>query len=81
MPDIWEGKNIADFVDPEIMSKLEALEKEEEEREQNGFYKLDALEYDSGQKFLYFMKTEENFKTTYIQLNSITPDFLENPAK
>jgi len=47
VPEIWEGKNIADFVDPEIMTKLEALEKEEEEREQNGFYKLDGLEYDS----------------------------------
>merc|ERR1739838_1207351 len=30
VPENWEGKNIADFVDPEIMSKLEALEKEEE---------------------------------------------------
>jgi len=47
VPEIWEGKNIADFVDPDIMQKLEALEKEEEEREQNGFYKLDGLEYDS----------------------------------
>jgi len=47
VPEIWEGKNIADFVDPDIMEKLAALEKEEEEREQNGFYKLDGLEYDS----------------------------------
>ena len=48
VPEIWEGKNIADFVDPDIMEKLAALEKEEEEREQTGFYKLDGLEYDSG---------------------------------
>ena len=48
IPEIWEGKNIADFVDPDIMSKLDALEKEEEEREKNGFYNLDGLNYDSG---------------------------------
>lgn len=53
VPEIWEGKNIADFVDPDIMEKLAALEKEEEEREQNGFYKLDGLEYDSGTRVLF----------------------------
>ena len=52
IPEIWEGKNIADFVDPDIMAKLDALEKEEEEREKNGFYKLDGLNYDSGKKTL-----------------------------
>lgn len=31
VPEIMDGKNIADFVDPDIMSKLEMLEKEEEE--------------------------------------------------
>ena len=48
IPEIWEGKNIADFVDPDIIAKLDALEKEEEEREKNGFYNLDGLNYDSG---------------------------------
>jgi len=47
IPEIWEGKNIADFVDPDIIAKLDALEKEEEEREKNEFYKLDGLNYDS----------------------------------
>ncbi|KAJ3425829.1 nucleolar gtp-binding protein [Anaeramoeba flamelloides] len=31
IPEIWEGKNIADFIDPEIERKLDELEKEEEE--------------------------------------------------
>ena len=31
VPEIMDGKNIADFVDPDILSKLEMLEKEEEE--------------------------------------------------
>jgi len=38
IPEIWNGHNIADFVDPEIFEKLEELEKEEAIREQAGFY-------------------------------------------
>ena len=33
MPEIYNGKNIADFIDPEIEAKLEELEREEEELE------------------------------------------------
>jgi nucleolar GTP-binding protein len=33
IPEIVDGKNVADFVDPDIMEMLERLEKEEEERE------------------------------------------------
>jgi len=38
IPEIFEGKNVADFIDPDIMEKLEALEAEEEAREQAGEY-------------------------------------------
>ena len=38
MPEIMDGKNIADFIDPEILEKLEALEREEEKLEAEGFY-------------------------------------------
>lgn len=38
VPEIWEGHNIADFVDPDILKKLEELEKEEELREKAGMY-------------------------------------------
>ncbi|EDV20962.1 Nucleolar GTP-binding protein 1 [Trichoplax sp. H2] len=38
VPEIYEGKNIADFIDPEIMEKLESLEREEELREAAGIY-------------------------------------------
>jgi len=38
IPEIWEGHNIADYVDPDIMKKLEELEKEEEIRERAGYY-------------------------------------------
>ena len=33
-----DGKNIADFVDPDIAEKLEALEREEERLEAEGYY-------------------------------------------
>ncbi|XP_017351539.1 nucleolar GTP-binding protein 1 [Ictalurus punctatus] len=38
IPEIWEGHNIADYIDPEIMKRLADLEKEEELREQAGEY-------------------------------------------
>merc|ERR1711972_341030 len=41
IPKIWEGKNIADYIDPEIEEKLAALLAEEEEREMSGFYDID----------------------------------------
>ncbi len=30
MPEVWNGHNVADFIDPEIMQRLEELEEEEE---------------------------------------------------
>ena len=38
IPEHWNGHNIADYIDPDIMEKLSALEKEEEERERAGVY-------------------------------------------
>ncbi len=38
MPEIWEGKNVADFIDPDIEEKVEALEREEEKLQAEGFY-------------------------------------------
>nr|KAG5700521.1 hypothetical protein BaRGS_025233 [Batillaria attramentaria] len=41
LPEVWMGKNVADFIDPDIMQKLEELEKEEALREQAGLYDED----------------------------------------
>uniref|UniRef100_A0A3Q0SGI3 Nucleolar GTP-binding protein 1 n=1 Tax=Amphilophus citrinellus TaxID=61819 RepID=A0A3Q0SGI3_AMPCI len=41
IPEVWEGHNITDFIDPDIMKKLEELEKEEELRERAGEYDSD----------------------------------------
>merc|ERR1712037_704319 len=46
IPETWQGHNIADFIDPDIMEKLEALEKEEEARERAGFYESEESEED-----------------------------------
>ncbi|MBN3321152.1 NOG1 protein, partial [Atractosteus spatula] len=41
VPEIWEGHNITDYIDPEIMKNLEELEREEELREKAGEYDSD----------------------------------------
>jgi len=38
IPHVMDGKNVADFIDPDILERLEALEKEEEELEAKGYY-------------------------------------------
>lgn len=47
MPEIMEGKNIADFIDPDIAEKLEALEREEEQLQAEGYYDNDEDILDS----------------------------------
>lgn len=41
IPEIFDGKNVYDFVDPDIEAKLQALEEEEEKLEADGFYESD----------------------------------------
>lgn len=41
MPEVFDGKNVYDYVDPEIDAKLAALEEEEERLEKEGFYESD----------------------------------------
>ncbi|XP_062981860.1 GTP-binding protein 4 [Elgaria multicarinata webbii] len=42
IPEIWEGHNVADYIDPDIMKKLEQLEEEEELRQTAGEYDSDS---------------------------------------
>jgi len=47
IPEIWEGHNIADYIDPENMfKKLEDLLAEEKIREEAGYYAVPKLEMD-----------------------------------
>ena len=41
IPEIMDGHNVLDYIDLDINEKLAELEREEEERERNGFYELD----------------------------------------
>lgn len=41
MAEIFNGKNVYDFIDPDIEAKLAALEAEEEQLEKDGFYQSD----------------------------------------
>ena len=41
IPEVFDGKNVYDFIDPDIESKLAALEDEEENLEAKGYYESD----------------------------------------
>ncbi|KAL4897937.1 P-loop containing nucleoside triphosphate hydrolase protein [Aspergillus ambiguus] len=41
IPEVFNGKNVYDFVDPDIEAKLAALEEEEEKLEATGYYESD----------------------------------------
>ncbi|KAG6864963.1 hypothetical protein C0991_005912 [Blastosporella zonata] len=47
IPEIMDGKNIADFIDPDIAEKLDALEREEERLQAEGFYDSEEDMFDS----------------------------------
>ena len=49
IPEIMDGHNVADFIDPEIEAKLEALEREEELLEQSGHYNDEMPELDENE--------------------------------
>ncbi len=41
VPEVFDGKNVSDFIDPDILKKLDALEEEEENLESRGYYDSD----------------------------------------
>lgn len=41
VPEVFDGKNVYDFIDPDIEAKLAALEEEEEKLEAEGYYDSD----------------------------------------
>lgn len=42
VPELFDGKNVYDFIDPDIENKLAALEEEEERLEAKGYYDSDS---------------------------------------
>lgn len=43
-PEVWQGHNVADFVDPKIKDRLNMLEQEERRREEEGYYEISSDE-------------------------------------
>ncbi|KAI0161683.1 nucleolar GTP-binding protein [Hypoxylon sp. FL1284] len=41
IPEVYDGKNVYDYIDPDIEAKLQALEEEEERLEAEGYYDSD----------------------------------------
>ncbi|ORX56852.1 GTP binding protein 4 [Hesseltinella vesiculosa] len=52
IPEFLDGRNVADFIDPDIEEKLEALEREEERLIQEGFYAEEEDIEDEEEEFI-----------------------------
>ena len=57
VPEVYDGKNVYDFIDPDIEAKLASLEEEEEKLEEDGYYDSDESLEDADQ-FDIRMKAE-----------------------
>merc|ERR1719159_2155709 len=77
IPETWQGHNIADFIDPDIMEKLEALEKEEEARERAGYYDSDESEEDESYAEIKDLATKIRHKKAIMKADQ----FLDNTRK
>merc|ERR1712087_979817 len=77
IPETWQGHNIADFVDPDIMEKLEALEKEEEARERAGFYDSEESEEDENYAEIKDLANKIRHKKAIMKADQ----FLDNTGK
>merc|ERR1711942_642832 len=77
IPETWQGHNIADFIDPDIMEKLEALEKEEEARERAGFYDSEESEVDESYEEIKELAGKIRHKKAIMKADQ----FLDNTKK
>ncbi|TPX68242.1 hypothetical protein SpCBS45565_g03297 [Spizellomyces sp. 'palustris'] len=66
IPEIMDGKNVADFVDPEIEAKLDALEREEERLIAEGFYEEEEEMVDEEEQAIRDAATEIKAKKDLI---------------
>jgi nucleolar GTP-binding protein len=74
IPEIWEGHNIADYIDPDIMEKLEELEREEEMREKAGMYDDDESEEDEKTREIHHLATQIRNKRKVLQMEARVRD-------
>ncbi|KAM7196397.1 P-loop containing nucleoside triphosphate hydrolase protein [Naviculisporaceae sp. PSN 640] len=50
MPEIFDGKNVYDYIDKDIVEKMKALEEEEERLEKEGFYDSEEEMFDESEE-------------------------------
>ncbi|KNC79721.1 nucleolar GTP-binding protein 1 [Sphaeroforma arctica JP610] len=66
IPEILDGKNVQDFIDPEIMRRLEELEAEEDERIANGVYDSEDDDMDENEAELHELASKIRHKKVMI---------------
>ena len=67
IPELWNGHNFADFIDPQIMAKLTILEQEEAGREQTGYYDYVPEQEDADMKEIRHMAGRIRIKRVLIK--------------
>ncbi|GAA97482.1 uncharacterized protein L969DRAFT_43817 [Mixia osmundae IAM 14324] len=77
VPEVMDGKNIADFVDPDIFARLEELEKEEEKLEADGFYASDE-DLDSDEEAITTTAKDIRSRKDQIRLLNTQKNKLQN---
>ncbi|GAA5924882.1 putative GTPase NOG1 [Sporobolomyces koalae] len=77
IPEIQDGKNVADFIDPDIFDKLEELEAEEERLEKAGFYDSES-EDDSDEEAIRTAASTIRDKKAMIRLKNMDKHKLQN---
>ncbi|KAI8515608.1 Nucleolar GTP-binding protein 1 [Branchiostoma belcheri] len=80
IPELWEGKNVADYIDPDIMKKLEELEKEEEMREAAGEYDSDMSDEDEETREIRSMAAKIRKKKKLIKMESDVRRKVQKPT-
>ncbi|XP_013783427.1 nucleolar GTP-binding protein 1-like [Limulus polyphemus] len=70
LPELWQGHNVCDYIDPEILKKLEELEKEEELRTAAGFYDVSESEDDEEMKEVREMAKKIREKKGILRIES-----------
>jgi nucleolar GTP-binding protein len=71
IPEIMDGKNIADFIAPDILERLDALEKEEDERMQSADVNFGAEEFRLTEEEEHLGKRISDKKIIYKQMHKL----------
>ncbi|XP_054749859.2 GTP-binding protein 4-like [Lytechinus pictus] len=80
IPELWMGKNIADFVDPDIDAKLAELEEEEAMREAAGVYDNEESSEDEEMKEIRITAKKIRDKKILMQMESREKKRIRHPS-